>query len=934
MICNFSSPNDKIRLFRDIFKGRSDVFARRYESAVSGKTGFSPVCQNRWDRLLCDARRTPCAACPNSRFAPWSDKAAMAHLLGHDCRGRPFTAAIYPMTSDERVRLCAVSLDEDNWRENATAVRDAAKDIGAPCLIERTSEGVRVWFLFKTLVETRLAREVATAVLFAAFMRRPELGVGVFDSITPPQDTLPRNHIGQFIPLPLGKESRCRGQTVFLNDELEPYPDQWAFLAQTKFIGEHEATAIAKNAFMAHRTIAAATGAVADDFNFLASPSQPSADKHAIANRLTATARLDNHLRISSEGLPPNIVAELTLLASFTNPSFHDAQRLRLPTRGIPRVISRADISQGSISLPRGCFDDANLLLEGYSIRLDVEDARFPGIAIPASFQGELRPEQKRAASAMLRHDTGILAAGTAFGKTVLAAYIIAARKVNTLVIVNRVQLQMQWVARLATFLHIEEKSIGRIGGGAAKATGRIDIALVQSLSRKGGTRPLPTEYGQIIVDECHGLPAPSFEAVIDAMRPKYILGLSATVARRDGHHPQIALQCGPVRHRADGRRTTALEPFAHIVIVRPTEFTPSAKVIDKDGTITAFALLDEIVANHERNQRIVADVIEAVSAGRSPVILSDRREHLDVLEAALTGKVDNIVMLRGGIGKREMKKVQERLAAIPDGAPRALLATGQYLGEGFDDSRLDTLFLATPVSWRGRITQYVGRLHRRHAGKREVRVYDYVDVNVPVCRRMFDRRSVGYDALGYHMELPISATPGWPEGVSVPLDGGWQESYGASVKRLCADGVDAALASLFVIGAKAALDKGEDGAARARSAAESFLYRRLDTLQATHGLFTLNDRLPIAFGEVEFMEPDLLCADLRIVIEIDGPQHLGSIDAYRRDRRKDMLLQERGYFVMRFLYDDVFSALDRVQGLIIRAVERRRGDSQMPAQL
>lgn len=931
MICYFSSSADKVRLFSDIFKGRTDVFARRYESAVSGKTGFSPVCHNRWDRLLCDAKRTHCATCPNSRFAAWSDEAATAHLLGHDCRGRPFTAAIYPMTPDERVRLCTVSLGEDHWRENTTAVQDAARSLGIPCLIERADDGVRIWFLFKTLVEARLAREVATAVLFAAFMRHPELGVGVFDSITPPLDTLPRNHIGQFIPLPLSKEWRNRGRTVFLDDGLKPSSDQWALLANAKLIGEREAAAMAKDAIMAHRTIAPTTGEIADGFNFLAHPSQPSADKHTTAQRTTIAARIDSHLRISSKGLPPEIVAELTLLASFTNPSFHDAQRMRLPTRGIPRIISRADLSQGSISLPRGCLDDTKLLLDGHGFHLDVEDDRFAGVPITASFQGELRQEQKRAASAMLRHDTGILAAGTAFGKTVLAAYIIAARKVNTLVIVNRVQLQMQWVARLATFLGVEEKTIGRIGGGAAKATGGIDIALVQSLSRNGVVRPLPTEYGQIIVDECHGLPAPTFEAVIDAMRPKYILGLSATVARRDGHHPQIALQCGPVRHRADGRRTTALEPFAHIVIVRPTEFTPSAKAIDKDGKIAAFALLDEIVANDERNRRIVADVMEAVSAGRSPVILSDRRDHLDVLETALTGKIENVVMLRGGMGKRNMKKVLERLGAIPDSAPRVLLATGQYLGEGFDDSRLDTLFLATPVSWRGRITQYVGRLHRRHAGKREVRVYDYVDVNVPVCRRMFDRRSAGYDALGYRMELPISATPGWPDGISVPLDGGWQETYGASVKRLCADGVDAALASLFVIGAKAALDNGEDGAARARSAAESFLYRRLDTLQATHGLFTLNDRLPIAFGDEEFMEPDLLCADLRIVIEIDGVQHLGSIDAYRRDRRKDMLLQERGYFVMRFLYDDVFLALDRVQGLIIRAVERRRGDFETP---
>lgn len=935
-----SPPGEKVRLFCSLFKGRRDVFAQWYESASTGRSGYSPMCRNRWWRLLCDAKRTPCAVCPNSRFAELTEGVVSAHLLGRDARGRPFSAAIYPITPDERVHLCTVSIHGAHWREDAAAVHEAAMSLGAPCLMERTGEGIQIWFLFEKLVEARLARDFATSVLFEAYMRRPEIGLGVFDEISPPQDTIPRDRIGPFIPLPLRRDARGRRLSVFVDGGMSPYSDQWAALSGAGKVADGVVAAVTGRAAGLLRALETMRGSGDGQCGiaFLATVGRIALDKAAASSQTAlpdafVKARLDNRLRITIEALPPRLVAELSLLASFANPQFLDAQRMRLPVTGVPRIVSRAEIAVDVISLPRGCLDGAMRLLGEHGIGLDVDDARFPGRGIDVSFHGELRPEQRAAASAILRHDFGILAAGTAFGKTVLAAYVIAARKVSTLVIVNRRQLQMQWVARLATFLGVEEKSIGRIGGGAMRATGAIDVAVVQSLSRKGELRALADEYGQVIVDECHALPAPTFEAVVDAMRPKFILGLSATVERRDGHHPLIALQCGPVRHRADGRRATALEPFDHVVVVRPTPFTPSSRAADSDGRVAMSSLVGEIAADAARNSRITADVLEAVSAGRSPVVLSGLRAHLDVLAEALAGKVENVIILRGGMGKREAKRLRERLDALPDTAPRVLLATGPYLGEGFDDSRLDTLFLATPVSWRGRIVQYVGRLHRRHAGKRVVKVYDYVDVDVPVCRRMFDRRCAGYDALGYRIELPLPATPGWPEGVAVPLDGGWQETYGASVKRLCADGVDAALASLFVVGAKTIIDDGEEGEGRARSAAEAFLYRRLETLPQTHGLFVLNEKLPVAFGEEEFMEPDLLSGELGIVVEIDGAQHLGSADAYRRDRRKDMMLQERGYLVMRFLYDDVFSALASVQSQILRAVARRRGDIEQAAE-
>ena len=935
MINRYSPPEEKIRLFSSLFGGRSDVYARRYESASSGRAGYGPVCLNRWRAVVCDMRHVRCAVCPHRSFAEVTDDVLLHHLLGADLSGRPFSAAVYPMRLDERVRQAVIELGEQNWREDAAAVWKAAGDLHVPCAVERArrDEGAYVWFFFEGPVEARIARDVATTVLFSAFRLRPEIGVEVFNSIVPSQDTMPRGWLGVPVALPLDAAERKAGRTIFVDADngFRPFADQWAYLGQLPRIGVRDAEEIVRRALADHATLIPPDPMNPDALVFVTDPSatsmfRTSAARQDAAPPIAAPAvaiRLDNRVRICRRGLTPRQVAKLMGLASFVNPEFYDAQRMRLPARSLPRVISRAALEADDLSLPRGCLDAALDLFNGWGLAIGVTDRRCDGTPLDMEFHGELRPEQKRAADDVLAHDGGVLAAGTAFGKTVLAAFIIAARKTSTLILVNRRQLQAQWVARLATFLDIPEKSIGRIGGGAWRARGTIDVALIQSLMRKGRARELASEYGQVIVDECHAIPAPTFEAVADTMRAKYFLGLSATVMRRDGHHPQIVMQCGPVRHRADGRRATDLEPFAHVVLVRPTAFSPSNMTADPDGRPILSALIDEIVSDEARNKAIVADVMAAVAEGRSPVVLSERRVHLEVFEAMLRDKVDNVVMLRGGMGKRELKRVRECLEAIPDDEPRVLLATGPYLGEGFDDARLDTLFLALPVSWRGRITQYVGRLHRRHAGKKEVRVHDYLDLRVPVCNRMFDRRSAGYEALGYRIVLPLSSTPGWPQDVLVPLERDWQETYAASVKRLCIDGVDTALASLFVVASTTVADDAE-GVERARSAAEAFLFQRLETLPETHGRFTLNEKLPIAFGKSPFLESDLLCASLRIAVEIDGAQHLADADAYRRDRRKDMLLQEGGYFVMRFLYDDVLADLPYVLESILWEVRRR----------
>ena len=586
-----------------------------------------------------------------------------------------------------------------------------------------------------------------------------------------------------------------------------------------------------------------------------------------------------------------------------------------------------SDNEEPCLSLPRGCIEAARAALRRTGAELRVRDEREEGEALEVAFQGELRPEQKAAAEAMMRHDAGVLEAGTAFGKTVLAAWMVAARGRSALVIVNRVTLQRQWIARLAQFLGLRERDVGRIGGGGRRrVTGRIDVAVLQSLLRRPEAELRAMRHGFVIVDECHGLPAATFERVADRFRARFFLGLSATPVRRDGRHPVVEQQCGPVRHSVPSAALVRAEPFAHVAIVRPTAFSPPPEVASKGPGAPSFsALCTALCADGARNERLVADALACVAEGRFPVILTDRRDHVAALAAALRERgAPNIFELVGGLAPKALATATAAMAAVPPGEGRVIVATGPLLGEGFDDARLDTLLLATPLSWRGRLAQYTGRLHRRCEGKREVRILDYADLGVPALSRMFDRRCEAYAAIGYTVRLPVSAVAGWPAEVPVPVDPLWGETYGESVRRLCADGTDAALAELFVRAAWTRPPDGVEEILRARSDAEAFLFRRLDTLPVTRGRFALNAPLPIPFRGATTMEADLVCHDARTVIEVDGAQHL-SEDGYRRDREKDFALQRHGWLVMRFLAADVVRRFGDVLDAVLSVTAETR---------
>ncbi len=400
------------------------------------------------------------------------------------------------------------------------------------------------------------------------------------------------------------------------------------------------------------------------------------------------------------------------------------------------------------MGLPRGCLDEVINLFNTHNVNVNVIDERYFGSAVEADFTGELTSLQHKAKVSLLSHDFGILSASTAFGKTVVAASLIAERKTNTLVLVHRRQLMDQWKEKLGTFLNIPRKSIGTIGGGKENITGNIDIAMIQSLSHKGMIKDLVTSYGQVIIDECHHISAYSFEQVLKQVKAKYVLGLTATPIRKDGHQPIILMQCGPVRFRVDNRLQAAMRPFNHIVIPCTTDFI----LPDHIDSTRMHEVYEALAVDEKRNELIFDNLLQALDKGRSPILLTERIHHLEYFEQRLRGFAKNIIVLRGGMGKKQRQEVADKMAHIPDGEERVLLATGRYIGEGFDDARLDTLFLVMPISWKGTLQQYAGRLHRLHHSKHEVQIYDYLDINVPILRRMYDKRLQGYRNMGYEV--------------------------------------------------------------------------------------------------------------------------------------------------------------------------------------
>ena len=754
------SVQEKVELFRSLFKGREDVFARRWYSKASGKGGYQPVCQNEWNRQLCDKRKFRCAECPNRQFAPLTDNDFYRHLEGKDADGRD-VIGLYVLNEDNTCNLLCTDFDDKNcehgYQEDVVAFVDVCKSWGIPCSIERSrsGNGAHVWIIFETPVLAVKARRLGNAILTEAMNRDGRISFKSYDRFFPNQDILPEGGLGNLVALPLQGNARKNGNSVFVNEYFEPFPHQWEYLLN---VGKFSASALEEILKQTANIMPLGDLSKTSENKPWEVPTATKIEKSDFSSEIVITR--SNMLYIPLSQLSSKVLNHLRRIASFRNPEFYSKQALRLSTYQTPRIISCADLTDEYLTLPRGCEDALTTLLKEKNVAYRFEDKTNHGRAISVHFSGNLRKNQQEAVNALASNNMGVLSATTAFGKTVAAIGLIAEHSVNTLILIHTKALLDQWVQRLEQFLVVDDvpiiekgkhkknlSPIGTLSSTGNKLHGIIDIALMQSCMMDGEVKPFVKDYGLVIADECHHVSAINFEQILKAVNARFVYGLTATPIRKDGHQPIIFMQCGPIRYNADAKAQMRDQTFQRLLVPR---FTPFRPVNGEDLSFTKVA--QQLAEDEYRNLFIVKDVIEALKEGRSPIILTSRTAHVEILANLLKPHCPNVITLVGSESTKEKRMKMEYLQSIPSTEPLVIVATGKYVGEGFDYARLDTLFLVLPVAWKGIVAQYAGRLHREFEGKQDVQIYDYIDIRVPVCESMYRKRLKGYASIGYRI--------------------------------------------------------------------------------------------------------------------------------------------------------------------------------------
>ena len=755
------SLDEKIALFRNFFKGRDDVFARRWFNKATEKGGYQPVCINEWRRGICDKKKHKCAECPNRNFATLTNQDIYRHLEGKDENGCD-VIGLYVVTSDNKCSFLCADFDDKNcthgYKNDVLAFIPICREWRIPFSIERSrsGNGAHVWIFFDQPIPAYKARKLGNIILTEAMKRNGRITFDSYDRFFPNQDKVPEGGFGNLIALPLQGKARKAGNSVFVDDQFLPFQDQWTYLYNVRKIDEDTVDALLTQ----HQQ---------EDFGTLATSSENKPWEIPVVQDVSQedfNGRLIIHksdrIYIPLKSISDKASNHLKHIAAFKNPEFYSKQAMRISTYNIPRIICRADFTDEYLAMPRGCEDAIIDML--YSLKIDYEIVNNTnhGKPIGVTFKGKERDEQLDAINALMPYSNGVLSATTAFGKTVTAAVLIARRKTNTLILVHSKALLMQWHERLSEFLDIDftEEEISKKRGrkkafspvGCLDSTsntlhGVIDIALMQSCFENYEVKPFVKEYGMVIVDECHHVSSITFENVLKHVTAHYVYGLTATPIRKDGLQPIIFMQCGPIRFFADAKAQIQKQSFQRYLVPRFTSYRP---VTDDKQSFTA--LSQSLAESEIRNNLIIEDVLNVVAAGRTPIILTARTSHVELLAEMLKQHVANIIQLTGEGTAKNKRETLQKLQDIPKDAPLVIVATGKYVGEGFDYPRLDTLFLALPISWKGLVAQYAGRLHRENEGKKDVRIYDYIDIHEPVCENMYRKRLKGYSAIGYRV--------------------------------------------------------------------------------------------------------------------------------------------------------------------------------------
>ena len=732
------SSEEKIRIFEEVFKGRRDIYAKRWESNKTGKSGYSPACANEFNQSKCDKPRMKCSECPYRELLPLTESIIKKHLRGD------ITIGIYPLLPGDICNFLVIDFDKKTYKQDVLAFWNTCDEFNIPIYVERSrsGNGAHVWMFFEESIPAKVARKVGN-ILLTKTMEKKSLDLDSYDRIFPNQDTIPKGGFGNLIALPFQGKSAKLGNTVFVNRRFEPIENQIEVLINIKKMKYEEIYEFVDK----YKDDDYKEFDIQELENEEELPPKDNLKDIIFSNNIQCM--IENQIYINKSNLLPKEITYLKRLASFTNPKFYELQKLRMPIfyETTPRIISCFEEGDTYLVLPRGCMDKIKEICKASKVKLILKDKREKGIPTDYKFIGTLDKKQEKAMNQLLLHDIGVLSAATGFGKTVISAKIISELKTNVLIIVNRNNLLEQWKEKLSYFLGISKKEIGQIGGGKENLNGKLDIASFQSLYKRENLDELVKNYGLVIVDECHHVAAFSFERVLKSMRAKHVYGLTATPTRKDGWHKIIYMQCGDIRCRVNNKDSKSSKK----VIVRKTNYRYAP--LEEMETISFSEILNDMSHNELRNSIILQDVKQSVADGRIPIVLTERLEHLNILKQKLEELQVPVVIYKGNMGKKKTKEMQEIIQnADKNQQARIILATSSSIGEGFDDSRLDTLFLTMPVSWKGRIIQYVGRLHRNHKDKEELIVYDYLD-NMRILERMYYKRIKGYKASGYEIE-------------------------------------------------------------------------------------------------------------------------------------------------------------------------------------
>lgn len=748
---NLSTNSEKVHLFIELFRARDDIFPKRWENLKTSKSGYAPVCGNEWERTVCNKPKIKCTDCSHQKFLPLDEIAVESHLRGNAIIGT------YAIRSNDSCIFLACDFDEASWQLDVATFRDTAKSLGIDIAVERSrsGNGAHAWIFFENEIPAKLARSLGTLILAKCSERNLRLSLESYDRFFPSQDFLPKGGFGNLIALPLQKVPRESGNSSFVNDLFEVHVDQWQYLNQVRRLSFSEVRQLlveylpqrspSKDSF---EDIAWMT-----DNSILEKASSLSSAESSLTGE-TIEIMFGSMLTIPLEKLPSRVVAKLKKTSSFANPEFYKRQRMRMQTYPLSRFIFSGEIRASEIILPRGVLDEVIKILTVAGAKVIIRDERIGRKKLKLEFTGELSAPQADAVKQIKKSDIGILMAPPGAGKTVMACALIAERKVSTLVLIHRQPLMEQWRERIATFLGLAPKEIGNLSGSKKKMTGKLDLAMLQSLKNLEDLSEIAQSYSQIIIDECHHIPATSFEDILKQLPARYVVGLTATPYRKDGLEKILFQQCGPIRHELENAEILALKK---VVTIYETGFRVPSDIGDKPAY---HELIHYLTSDVKRNQLIAKHTVELLNSNRFPLLISDRKEHLDVLALIIAESIQmtntEIVRLDGDLSLKQRKLAIQKLHELRlEGHKVLLMSSASLIGEGFDLPALDTMILATPLSFEGRMIQYAGRIHRSSQGKTEVQIIDYVDFSNAILVKMYRSRIKAYQKMEYTINEP-----------------------------------------------------------------------------------------------------------------------------------------------------------------------------------